>query len=74
MKAKLTLSIDEKIIAQSKRYAQSHHTSISKLVENFLTKLSTKKEGSFAERWRGQFRVEESDEPRYQYLKEKHKL
>jgi hypothetical protein len=40
--AKLTLSVDDKVIAAAKRYASAHDTSVSKMVENYL-RLYTKK-------------------------------
>jgi hypothetical protein len=36
MVAKLTLSVDERVIARAKRYARAHGTSVSKLVERLL--------------------------------------
>jgi hypothetical protein len=37
---KLTLSVDEQVIAQAKRYAKQRSTSVSQLVEAFLGRLS----------------------------------
>lgn len=37
---KLTLSVDERIIERAHRYSQHHNTSISKLVSNYLARLS----------------------------------
>jgi hypothetical protein len=36
MTTKLTLSVDARVIARAKRYAESHATSVSRLVETFL--------------------------------------
>jgi hypothetical protein len=36
---KLTLSLDEKVIEQAKRYAKERQVSLSFLVENYLLKL-----------------------------------
>ncbi len=38
--AKLTLSVDGSVVARAKRYAARHGTSVSWLVEQFLTLLS----------------------------------
>ena len=38
--AKLTLSVDEAVVARAKRYAARHGTSVSWLVEQFLAILS----------------------------------
>jgi len=37
---KLTLSIDERIIERARRYSQRHNTSISRLVSNYLARLT----------------------------------
>lgn len=37
---KLTLSVDEQVIEQAKRYAKQRRTSVSQLVEAFLGRLS----------------------------------
>lgn len=36
MNSKLTLKLQSDIIAQAKEYAKKNHTSISKMVENYL--------------------------------------
>ena len=41
MDAKLTLSLDKKIIAQAKKYAKSKNISLSKLIEAYLSKASS---------------------------------
>ncbi len=38
--SKLTLSIDDKIIEKAKEYALVHHTSISKMFENYLQEIT----------------------------------
>jgi Family of unknown function (DUF6364) len=37
---KLTLSVDEKVVRGAKRYAAAHGTSVSQLVERYLSLLS----------------------------------
>jgi len=44
--AKLTLSIEPDRIAKAKRYASKHHTSISKLVSDFLSDVTEKDEAA----------------------------
>ena len=39
MNAKLTLMLDKEVIEIAKVYAKSHHTSLSKMVENFLANI-----------------------------------
>ncbi|MBX2904869.1 MAG: hypothetical protein KF744_02445 [Taibaiella sp.] len=43
MNAKLTLSLDENVIKRAKRFAENNHTSLSQVVESYLSEL-TKKE------------------------------
>ncbi len=44
MNTKLTLSLDHDVIEQAKRFAQSQHQSLSKLIEGYLRQVSTPKE------------------------------
>jgi hypothetical protein len=44
MNTKLTLNLDKNIIESAKDYAKSNHTSLSKLIENYLNSLTTKEE------------------------------
>jgi hypothetical protein len=41
MLAKLTLTIDDRIVEQAKQYAQKKHRSVSKIVEEYLRTIST---------------------------------
>lgn len=40
MNTKLTLKIDNSVIKQAKRFAQKHHTSVSKLVESYFRSIT----------------------------------
>lgn len=42
MTAKLTLTIEEKVISSAKKYAQKKGKSLSNLVENYLKSISSK--------------------------------
>ena len=42
MNTKLTLSIDESLIEEAKVYAKKHHTSLSKLIANYLSVVTRK--------------------------------
>ena len=44
MLSKLTLSLDPTVIAQAKKYAHDSHTSLSRLVENYLRQLVAQSE------------------------------
>ena len=41
MDKELTLSLDQKVIEQAKKYAKSNDTSLSKLIENYLKSLTS---------------------------------
>jgi hypothetical protein len=40
MNVKLTLSLDKKVIDQAKKYARRNRTSLSKLIESYLGKVT----------------------------------
>jgi hypothetical protein len=42
MDTKLTLSLDKEVIQQAKRYAQKKNISLSKLIEAYLNKVSSR--------------------------------
>lgn len=46
MNTKLTLSVNENIIEQAKIYAKENQTSLSKLIENYLSSLITEKKSA----------------------------
>ena len=63
MNAKLTLSVDPQVIADAKRYAAAHSTSVSQLVEDLLTAVtrpdpqgSNPRGTPVLNRWRGALR------------------
>jgi ribosome recycling factor len=41
MKKKLTLTIDQEVVKQAKRYAKQRHRSVSRMVEDYLKRIST---------------------------------
>lgn len=66
MTVKLNLTIDENIVAKSKRFAAKQNTSVSKLVERLLTKAITAGESnrpkmSFVEKYAGSLSGKLSD-------------
>jgi hypothetical protein len=42
MNAKLTLKLDDSVIASAKQFAREHRTSVSKLVETYLRTITRK--------------------------------
>ena len=74
MKTKLTVTIDEKIVAKAKRYARTQGDSLSQIIENQLTNIISKKKPTFSNKWRGKFVIRErqGDDPRLNSLKKKY--
>jgi hypothetical protein len=65
MTTKLNLTIDEKIVAKSKRFAATQNTSVSKLVEELLIKHIDKnkeqKKSDFIKRTAGMVKTKQFD-------------
>ncbi|MGN6533441.1 MAG: DUF6364 family protein [Ginsengibacter sp.] len=87
MKTKLTLNVDDKIVARAKKASARRKVSLSSVVEDYLDKFSTKslskknesKEPSLLERIRKythpvDITDEELDKQREEYLRKKHGL
>lgn len=81
MTRKLNLTITDKNINWAKNYAEKENTSVSKLVDELLTKLQDEKEPkkkkSFVERAAGIIKdisIPDIDKARDEYLKEKYGL
>jgi len=72
MKAKLTITVDEKLIPQAKRYARSRGQSLSQFVEDGLRQAITSREEGFAQRWRGRFRAADGKDDRFALLAKKY--
>ena len=79
MTVKLNLTIDEKIVAKSKRYAAKRKTTVSKMVQELLRKQleieeKKPKDKSFVEKWAGTLKVHIPDinAARDEYLKSKY--
>ena len=43
MQKKLTLTMDQEVIEQAKRYAEQQHRSVSRMVEDYLRRISAEK-------------------------------
>lgn len=77
MKVKLNLTINEKVAAKSKQYAAKKGVSVSRLVEEYLEKLTKEnreKEKGFVKRTAGTLRIKISsiDKAKDEYLKKKY--
>lgn len=80
MKTKLTLNIDDKVVARAKRVSAKRKVSLSSIVENYLEKFSRdsvsqinkSKEASLLERIRKYTRPIEISDEEIEKLKEDH--
>jgi hypothetical protein len=75
--AKLTLSVDERVVDLAKRYAERRRTSVSRLVEEYLALLSKSAGGQETPvlgRLRGVLKGSDLDERAYRrHIQEKHR-
>jgi dsDNA-specific endonuclease/ATPase MutS2 len=79
MDAKLTLKLNKEIIERAKQYAQDKNTSLSKLIENILSKVTDKTSFKteitpLVDGLSGILYLDKTDEDDYRdYLEEKYK-
>ena len=72
METKLTLRLKKKIIDQAKKYANDHDTSLSKLIENYLSAItnesrSIEKISPFVQSLSGVIKLSENEEHKGKY-------
>ena len=72
MKRKLTVTVDDALIHEAKRYARSRGVSLSALIAASLRETLADDAPSFATRWRGSFRPAQRNDPRYEALARKY--
>ena len=80
METKLTLRLKKKVIDQAKKYANDHETSLSKLIENYLSAItnetrSIEKISPLVQSLSGVIQLSENEDPKRTYqehLKEKY--
>ena len=79
MTVKLNLTIDEKVVTKSKRYAAKRKTTVSKLVQELLSNQIAAEEKkfdkkSFVEKYAGtlKIRIPDIDKAKDEYLKKKY--
>ena len=65
MKRKLTITVDDALVDEAKRFARSHGLTLASLIETSLRDTLANDAPTFAARWRGRFRAAERDDPRY---------
>ena len=72
METKLTLRLKKKVIDQAKKYANDHETSLSKLIENYLSAItneskSIEKISPLVESLSGIIQLSENEDPKGRY-------
>ena len=72
MKRKLTISLDDALVARAERHARSRRLSLSTLIESVLRDSLAADAPSVADRWRGRFRPAQRNDPRYEALARKY--
>jgi hypothetical protein len=80
METKLTLRLKKKVIDQAKKYANDHETSLSKLIENYLSAItnesrSIEKISPLVQSLSGVIQLSENEDPKGKYqehIKEKY--
>lgn len=72
MKAKLTVSVDERLVPEAKRYARRKGTSLSQVIEQALRVASAGDTPTFSTRWRGRFKAARRSGQRYRRLAKKY--
>ncbi len=80
METKLTLRLKKKVIDQAKKYANDHETSLSKLIENYLSAVtnesrSIEKISPLVQSLSGVIQLSENEDPKGKYqehMKEKY--
>jgi post-segregation antitoxin (ccd killing protein) len=72
VKKKLTVTIDEDLLPQAKRYARARGVSLSQLIESALREMAIADYASFSQRWRGRFAPARQDDDRYKRLAKKY--
>ena len=72
MRAKLTITVDERVVPEAKRYAQRQGMSLSRLIEQALRDVSEAGAPTFSTRWRGEFKAARRKDKRYTLLAKKY--
>ncbi|MCX6251215.1 MAG: DUF6364 family protein [Bacteroidetes bacterium] len=72
METKLTLRLKKKVIEEAKKYANDHKTSLSKLIENYLSAItqeskSIKKISPLVQALSGLIHLSENENPKEKY-------
>ena len=74
METKLTLRLKKKVIDQAKKYANDHETSLSKLIENYLSAITNEKKSienisPLVQSLSGVIQLSENENPKEKYHK-----
>ena len=72
MKRKITIHLDDALVARAERHARSRGLSLSALIESVLRESLAADAPTIAARWRGRFRPANRNDPRYKALARKY--
>lgn len=72
MKRKITIRLDDALVARAERHARSRGLSLSALIESVLRESLAADAPTIAARWRGRFRPANRNDPRYKALARKY--
>lgn len=73
MKDKLTVSVDRLLVKFGKEYAACHGTSLSRIIEDALRRITRSGMPRFSRKWRGKFSARKlPGDERMHYLKKRH--
>ena len=72
MKTKLTITVDEDLIPEAKRYARAQGSSLSQVIESALREMTAQTRPTFSQRWQGRFEPSDQEDARYRALAEKY--
>ncbi len=72
MKRQLTITLDDALHHEARRFARSRGLSLSSLIEGSLRETLSNDASSFAARWRGRFCPAQRNDARYEALARKY--
>ena len=72
MKRKITICLDDALVARAESHARSRGLSLSSLIETSLRETLAADAPTVAARWRGRFRPANRNDPRYKALARKY--
>ncbi len=72
MKQKINLTINNRLIIQTKKYVRKQGISVSQFIENLLRLAIDETEISFTKKWQGKIKIATKDDPRFKKLQDRY--